>query len=278
MRTDAPAAGARLTAAQRFHFDVYGYVVLPSILPPHEVAAMKDALYRMRADPDKPAKGIYLNHASDHSTHMGNLVAFDPALAHYAVHPKLIPLVEDIVGGAVRLEETEAIINRRDPNTDQEALRQKDVVPLGFHTGTRHGWGTYQEQERFHCLFVKTLAYLTDVGPGDGGTAVVPGSHKMSWPQREMIAAALDDPARLVRQVQAPAGSVLLFAESLIHSTTALWSDKERVICVSGYTPPMLREWPGNELTPEFLASQPEEARRILSGSDSWHWRRNYSL
>jgi ectoine hydroxylase-related dioxygenase (phytanoyl-CoA dioxygenase family) len=265
-----------LTSAQRFHFDVYGYVVLESILPADEVVAMKDALYRMRADADRAAKGIYLNHETAHSIHMGNLVAYDPALTRYAVHPKLLPFVEEIVGGAVRLEETEAIINGRDPASDRAALRARDVAPLGFHTGTRHGWGTYYEQNRFHCLFVKTLAYLTDVGPGDGGTAVIPGSHKMSWPQAEMIAAALDDPARLVRQVQAPAGSVLLFAESLIHSTTAIWSDNERVICVSGYTPTMLREWPGNELTPEFLASQPEEDRRILSGSDSWHWRRNY--
>ena len=67
---------------------------------------------------------------------------------------------------------TEAIINRRDPTANLEALWQRRCTPTGFHTGTRHGWGTYIQQERFHCLFVKTLAYLTDVGPGDGGTAV----------------------------------------------------------------------------------------------------------
>lgn len=275
--TSAQPASA-LTPAQRLHFDVYGYVLLENVLTPQEVAAMKAALYRMKADPDKTAQGIYLNHESPHHIHMGNLVAYDPALTHFAVHPRLLPLVQEVVGGDVRLEESEAIINRRDPAADVETLRQKDIVPLGFHTGTQHGWGTYLEQERFHCLFVKTLAYLTDVGPGDGGTAVIPGSHKLRWPQKEMIAAALDDPKRLIHQVQAPAGAVILFAESLIHSTTAIWSERERVICVSGYTPPMLREWPGNELDPEFLATQSEETRRVLSGSDSWHWRRNYAL
>ncbi len=60
----------------------------------------------------------------------------------YATHPKLLPLVEDLVGGAVRLEESEAIINRRRPDADVEALRRRRSNPTGFHTGTRHGWGT----------------------------------------------------------------------------------------------------------------------------------------
>jgi hypothetical protein len=268
--------GVSLTPAQRFHFDAYGYVVLERVLSSNEVEAMREALYRLRADRERVAKGIYVNHESDFSIHLGNVVVYDPALTHYAVHPKLIPLVEEVVGGSVRLEESEAIINRRDPNADVASLRDKGIVPLGFHTGTRHGWGTYLEREKFHCLFVKTLAYLTDVGPGDGGTAVIPGSHRMGWVQDEMIQAAMSDPSRLIRQVEAPAGSVILFAESLIHSTTAIYSDNERVICVSGYTPPMLREWPGNELPVAFLAMQSEQARRILSGSESWHWRRNY--
>ena len=41
-----------LTLAQRFHFDAYGYVLLENVLTPAEVARMKSALYRMKADPD----------------------------------------------------------------------------------------------------------------------------------------------------------------------------------------------------------------------------------
>jgi hypothetical protein len=48
------------------------------------------------------------------------------------------------------------------------------------------------------------------------------------------------------------------------------------VILVSGYTPPLLREWPGNEISPEFVATLPEAIRPILSGSESWHWKRRY--
>ena len=101
------------------------------------------------------------------------------------------------------------------------------------------------------------------------------GSHRMHWPQREMVrAAALDE--SLIHQVEAKAGSVLLFPESLIHSTTEILSDRERVILIAGYTPPMLREWRGHEVSPEFVETLPEPIRPLISGSDSWAWKRNY--
>src|SRR5438046_3195225 len=120
----APPASdlSRLTLAQRFHFDAYGYVLLERVLAPEEVERMKAALYRMKADPDLESQRVYTHRHGDHHTLFGHLVEYDPALLEYAVHPKLIPLVEELVGGTVRLEESEAIINRRDPNADVAAL------------------------------------------------------------------------------------------------------------------------------------------------------------
>jgi len=264
-----------LTPAQRLHFDIYGFVLLENVLTPDEVTRTRDALYRMKADPDLKAKRVYVRPGGDHHVLFGNLVEYDPALLAYAIHPKLVPLVEEVVGGKVRLEETEAIVNRRNPNANIEDLFKRRYNPTGFHRGTQHGWGTYIEQHKFHCVFVKTLTYLTDVGPDDGGTCVIPGSHRLTWPAREMIDAALSDD-KLIYQVEATAGSTLLFAESLIHSTTAIRSDKERVIIVAGYTPPMLREWPGNEVSAAFVEMLPEDIRPLISGSDSWHWKRRY--
>ena len=264
-----------LTSAQRLHFDIYGFVLLENVLMDDEIERIKSALYRIKDSENLDGTRVYLNWRGEHHAHMGNLVEYDPALLEYAAHPKLVPLVEEVVGGGVRLEETEAIINKRSADADLDVLFKRRYNPTGFHRGTQHGWGTYMEQNKFHCIFVKTLAYLTDVGPDDGGTCVIPGSHRLTWNQGEMIEAALSDDS-LVHQVEASAGSVLLFGESLIHSTTAIRSDKERVILIAGYTPPMVREWPGNEVSPEFIETLPEEIRPLISGSDSWHWRRRY--
>ena len=264
-----------LTAAQRLHFDIYGFVLLENVLTSDEVGRMTDALHRMKADPHLKSKRVYTHKRGTHHVLLGNLVEYDPALLEYAAHPKLVPLVEEVVGGKVRLEETEAIINRRDADADLEELYKRRYNPTGFHRGTQHGWGTYIEQSKFHCIFVKTLAYLTDVGPDDGGTCVIPGSHRLTWSREEMIEAALSDD-KLIYQAEASAGSVLLFGEALIHSTTAIRSDTERTILIAGYTPPMLREWPGNEVSPEFVETLPEEIKPLISGSDSWRWDRRY--
>lgn len=263
-----------LKLSQRFQLDALGYILLKGVLSPDEIASTKAALYRMKADPNLEGQRIYTNTHGSHYIQFGHLVEYDPALLAYAVHPRLIPCVEELVGGAVRLEESEAIINRRNPDAEPPDLMQRRSIPTGFHTGTRHGWGTYSENNQFHCIFVKTLAFLTDVGPDDGGTAIIPGSHKMQWKQQEMIEAAKQDES-LITQIVADAGDVLLFPESLIHSTTEIRSDKERVIIVSGYTPTMLREWPRNEISPEFIAALPEDIRPIISGEASWNWKRN---
>jgi Phytanoyl-CoA dioxygenase (PhyH) len=264
-----------LTLAQCFHLDAFGYVLLKGALTAGEVGRMKAALYRMKADPDLAAKRVYINRRDDHHAHFGHVVEYDSALLEFAVHPKLIPLVEELVGGAVRLEESEAIINRREPGSDAAGREGRRIIPLGFHRGAAPTWGSYVERSNFHCLFVKTLAYLTDVGPDDGGTAVIPGSHKMTWPEEAMIKAATADP-RLVHQITARAGDVLLFPESLIHSTTAVHGNAERVVLISGYTPTMMREWSGNEISPDFLTALPDDIRPILSGEANWNWTRRY--
>lgn len=272
-----PAADAKpvaLTSAQRLHFDVYGYVLLEAVLPPDEVADLTRAMRRLAAEPDLDVKGVYHFEPGAHHRHFGHLLEYDPAFLFQATHPRLVPLVEEVVGGRVRVEETEAIINRRAPGSDPAEIRRRGTVPTGFHTGADHGWGTYEQDGRFHCIFVKTIAYLTEVGPDDGGTAVIPGSHRSGWPQREMIEAAAADPGHLIRQIVAPAGSVLLFAESLVHSTTAIASDRERMIVVTGYTPTMLQVWPGNEVTPDFAKTLPDRERNLLVPDRAWPWER----
>jgi len=260
-----------LTPSQRLEFDVYGYVLLKQVLSAEEVEQAKGALCRLRDEPDLEAINVYVNRRNDYHFHVGHLIEYDPALLAYAAHPRLLPLVREIVGGPIRLEETEAIINSREPETAPWDPASSEIEPLGFHTGARHGWGTYEQRHHFRCLFVKTLTFLTDTGPGDGGTAVIPGSHRLSWPQDEIIGAAMAD-KRLIHQVEARAGDVLLFPESLVHSTTMVQTDRERVVLISGYTPPFIREWPGNGITPDFVASLSPDLRDLVTGGDGRIW------
>jgi hypothetical protein len=266
-----------LTPAQRYHLEVNGYVVIKNTLTSEEVGRLRDAMYRLKHDflatPD-PANAVVrncrLSKFLPHHMHFAHLLETDPAIFEYLTHPRLVGMAEELVGGSVRLEESEGIINSRPPDYDPKA-----PLRYGFHTGTRPEFGTYTENGLFHCNFVKTLTNLTDLGPDDGGTVVIAGSHKVKAPQEQIIACAYEDPS-LIHQVIAPAGSTLLFAESLIHATGQVRSDRERVILIGGYTPPMFRAWPGQEPSKEFIDSLPEVFKPLIAGSESWNWKQRY--
>jgi hypothetical protein len=209
-----------LTPAQRLHLDVYGYVIIENTLTADEVGRLREALQKLKRDliaTGDPAnavvRGARFSTYKPHHVHFAHILETDPAILEYLTHPRLVAMAEEFVGGAVRLEESEGIINSRPPDYDPSA-----PVRYGFHTGTRPDLGTYTENGLFHCNFVKTLTNLTDLGPDDGGTVVIAGSHKIKAPQAQLIACAYEDPS-LIHQFIAPAGSTLLFA---MHGATIL--------------------------------------------------------
>ena len=264
-----------LTPAQRYHLDVYGYVVIENTLTANETGGLLDAMQRLRCDllaTADPANAVVrncrLSAYRSHYLHFAHILEADPAIFDYLTHPRLVGMAEELVGGSVRLEESEAVVNICDPAADLSAPPR-----YGFHTGTGPDEGTYTENGLFHCTFVKTLTNLTELGPDDGGTVVIAGSHKIKIDRQAIVDAACDDPA-LIHQVVAPAGSTLLFGEALIHATGQIRSDRERVIVIGGYTPPMFQAWNGQEPSAEFVAQTPQHLKPLISGGDKWGWKR----
>ena len=266
-----------LTPAQRYHLDVFGYVVVEHTLTANEVGCLHDAMQRLKTDllatgdpQNTKVRNCYLSNQTPHHLHFAHILEADPAICAYLTHPRLVGMAEELIGGTARLEESEAVINRRNPDASFET-----PAKFGFHSGTRPNYGTYEENGLYHCNFVKTLTNLTALGPDDGGTLVIAGSHKIKCPQNEIIACAYEDPS-LIHQVIAPAGSTLLFGESLIHATGQIRSDRERVIVIGGYTPTMFQAWNGQEPSATFIEHTPEALKPLISGNAKWHWQQQF--
>ena len=167
------------------------------------------------------------------------------------------------MGSEARIVEMNAHINSRDPdNTWEENL-------TGFHRGTDVPYAGHTHDGLFHCNFVKTLTNLTDLGPDDDGTAVIAGSHKIDAPANELIALAEEDRS-LVHQVVAPAGSTLLFCETLAHATGPIRCDRERIIIITGYGSTMFPYWDHGELSPGFRERIPEQLKVLFEGKQVW--------
>jgi hypothetical protein len=130
-------------------------------------------------------------------------------------------------------------------------------------------FGSHVKNDLHHFNFVKTLTTLVDLGSDDGGTVVIPGSHKIAAPQEDIIAAAHADP-KLIHQLVAPAGSTLLFSETTIHATGQLRSDKERAIIICGYGASMFPYWDGGAMSDQFKNNIPENLKTFLLGKSHW--------
>ena len=261
-----------LTPAQRYHLEVNGYVVLENALSGGEVARLKEALYRLFDElaaledrgPNGPrVRGAFLGMDKPCHRFAVNIWESDPAITAYATHPFMVSLAEELMGSESRIVEMNAHINSRDPdNTWEEKL-------TGFHRGTDVPYAGHTHGGLFHCNFVKTLTNLTDLGPDDGGTAVIAGSHKIDAPANELIALAEEDRS-LVHQVVAPAGSTLLFCETLVHATGPIRSDRERIIVITGYGSTMFPYWDHGELSPGFRERIPEQLKVLFEGKQVW--------
>jgi hypothetical protein len=149
--------------------------------------------------------------------------------------------------------------NLEDPDTHTFSFQRATDVPFGSHT--RNGL--------YHRNFVKILTNLTDLGPEDGGTVVVAGSHKVDLPPKQIIECAYEDHS-LIHQVVAPAGSTLLFVEPLIHATGHLTSTRERVIIITGYGPAQFPYWGDGELTEDFKKQIPPNQNLLFQGRQNW--------
>lgn len=267
-----------LTPGQRYHLDVFGYVVVENTLTADEIARQLQAMQRLKRHLQAAGEGAFvrgcrLSVHHPHHCHFAHILETDQAIYDYLTHPRLVGLAEELVGGSVRLEESEAVINSRKPEAESGTGWDGKY---GFHTGTRPDVGTYTENGLYHCTFVKTLTNLTELGPDDGGTVCIAGSHKIKAAREEIIACAYEDPS-LIHQVVAPAGSTLLFGEALIHATGHLRSDRERVIVIGGYTPTMFQAWNGQEPSAEFVETQVEARHKaLISGSEKWQWQQRH--
>ena len=250
-----------LTPAQRMHLEVNGYVVLDELISRDRVRELLDTIYRMeaeyRATGELPGPDCHLSATDEDYFRIDNLPHLAPCFFDYLTDPRIVAAAEEITGKNVRLEQSDAHVRR--PGAANESYE--------FHRSISNGYSHVGESGLYHYSFVKALTNLTDLGPDDGGTAVVPGTHKVP-PEvgaEEIITAALEDP-RLIYQVEAPAGSTLLFFESLMHSHGIMRSDRQRVLVLGGYTPAMFQTWRGYEPSADFVATLSDEHRALLTG------------
>ena len=262
--------GSGLSPSQKYFFDVNGYVLLHGIFGPEECGRLIDLADRMDADDTCAYKHDgYPKTAT--LTVLSRCAWYDPYLLETALHPVLLPIIEEVVGGEVRLEEHQFLINYPDEPRGDADQPSCNVANEGWHRGIAPNVGSFDADEHYHCMFSKAFIYLTDNGPGEG-TWVVPGSHRMNMPMAT-LREFMDE--TLARQLGSRAGDVLILSETLIHAGPRLVAGAQpRYSLVYGYTPPFMQTWNRYDPPADLLERVTPEQRRLLTGELRYAFRR----
>ena len=260
-----------LTPAQRLHIEIYGYVIIENVLTSSQVELLKDTIYGIEDDfrrtGELPGPNCFNTGTSQTFFRMDNLPHLAPCFFDYLTHPFIVGIADEIIGGPARLSQSDAHIRRPVENQEDQ---------YGFHRGINPAYHHY-DQGLYHFSFVKALTNLTDLGSDDGGTTVIAGTHKVPTDvsQDAIVVAAMVDRS-MIHQVEAPAGSTLLFYESLIHAAGIIRSNHDRLLILGGYVPNMFQSWNRYDPDPDFVQTLSDQHRRLLTGEQKFQWSRKH--
>ena len=143
---------------------------------------------------------------------------------------------------------------------------------FSMHSGGNHGIVRNQFRyigDRFRCGQVNMLLALTDIGPGDGGTLVIPGSHKsnLTHPGIEAAAKAGTNNQALIEgaiEIHLKKGDVLLFVDAICHGASERTNPGERRAVIYRYGPSWSNTRHGYRYSDELLARLNPERLKIL--------------
>jgi Phytanoyl-CoA dioxygenase (PhyH) len=228
-----------LTAAERYSFDLQGYLVRRGVLTGTEIAVLNAAVDGLRVPP--PAETIQSQRFSGH-------LPSAPAFRALIDHPAVLEVVVELCGRYVRLDHAYGIVMA--PRT-----RGLDL----------HGGGTPFDPAQYYvvrdgrisCGLVSAQWALVDHPAGGGGFCCIPGSHKASF--------ALPDgyDPQLMREVPISAGDVVIFTEALTHGTLPWQGPGQRRTLLYKYSPGS-STWAEDQRWPDSLLRELTDRQKLL--------------
>lgn len=264
------------TGLDEYLFDLQGFIILRRVLDATDVA---DANARLDRVPPL-ARGQWHGwvQREDHPDHRGvsyqQVYELGGVFEQLIDHPRLLNYLLRFVGGQHTYDSyhgpmtiDENFVSLRGPG---------EAIPI--HSGghefahrTRYAYNN----GRFACGQVNVLIALTDIGPGDGATMVIPGSHKSNiahpaFGARDRAHEWSDagggsvDGVEGAVEVYLSAGDAIMFVDSLCHGSAKRIESGERRIAVYRFGSAWNRTRFGHQPSPELLARLAPRARKLV--------------
>jgi len=227
-----------LDEREAFLFDTQGYAVLRGVLDADCVVRLNAAVdanaEAFRTDPTRTGSA-----GSALSGERARLTSFtDPlrwpredakAFAELIAPPEVQRWLDSLMGRGWRLDGAPQILLA---GTGAEGLHLHGSGSQWFSPVTYYAC----QNGLIRCGLVTVEYALSPAGPGDGGFACIPGSHKANFGCPRSIAECESD-AGVVHQPVLEPGDAVVWTEALFHGTLPWRAAHERRVALFRYTP-----------------------------------------
>lgn len=232
-----------MTEHDRIVFDLKGYVIKPAVLSEGEVGELREFVLRQRREPES---------LPPHQRRLpGGL--FERLIDHPAVMDVLLDVIDPDVA-KIRLENVFLSFREGDERAWEPHAGGRTTNPnyaYNFHDG------------RIYAGMTRVVWELNPVEKSDGGTLFLSGAHKSSFPYPPDV---LEPDNPHMESYACPAGSVILFTESLLHAATA-WKNPsvERFAIFTAYNT-VPSQYHRLNLAHETIAAMPPKRQTLFRG------------
>lgn len=199
-----------------------GFCLIENIIPEDRCADIRERLLA----------AVERYHSSTSPNRVGfipSVINHDQSFAAYLADPRLMKILKPLLGHNLRISFTSVIVNE----------------PGNARGGWHADW-PFNQNNAGHipapypdALFhLTSLWMITPFSQQNGGTLVVPGSHRqLTNPTHSDNGVEIDQEVPSEMNVTGPAGSVLLFDSRLWHAASPNLTDQPRVALAVRYAP-----------------------------------------
>ncbi|MDE0069586.1 MAG: phytanoyl-CoA dioxygenase family protein [Caldilineaceae bacterium] len=251
------------SAREEYLFDLRGYTVVRQALDADHVGAVNDWIDALPPLEQEQWYGnVYVHtYGGVDGTNLQDIIEGGEIFERLIDHPAWIDRVRHFLGPSTNPYIHEALLNVREGGGF-----------IGVHSGghySDHHQRSGRRNGQWVCSMLSLLIPLTDVGPGDGATIIVPGSHKSDFPHplQKLNGGITQEPGGIIEdavELHLKAGDALLFNDALCHGSTQRTNPGQRRMFVFRYVPSLLGHRFGYVPSAELLARLTPEQRAIV--------------